>query len=59
MAEKEHDSKHWLGRAAEARATAEEMRDPVEKSIMLEIAQSYDRIAAHVARSEGSSKNGL
>ena len=59
MAEKEHDSKHWLGRAAEARTVAEEMRDSEARRIMLEIAQSYDRIAAHVARSEGSSKNRL
>jgi hypothetical protein len=48
MAEKENDSKYWRGRAAEARAMAEEMRDHVAKVIMLEIVQSYERIAASV-----------
>jgi hypothetical protein len=49
MAEQENDSKYWRGRAAEARAKANQMRDPVAKGIMLEIAESYDRIAEHAA----------
>ena len=45
MAEKENDFKHWSGRAAQARAMADELRDVEAKTIMLEIVKSYERIA--------------
>jgi hypothetical protein len=56
MAEKENDSKYWRGRAAEARAMADEMRDHVTKAVMLEIVESYERIAASVEARELSAK---
>lgn len=36
---------HWEMRATEARAMADEMRDPEAKRIMLSIAQGYDSMA--------------
>jgi DNA-binding ferritin-like protein len=40
-----HDVEYWLKRAEEARTFADEMRDHETKSLMLGIAQSYERIA--------------
>ena len=40
-----HDVEYWLKRAEEARAFADEMRDPETKSLMLGIAESYEQIA--------------
>jgi DNA-binding ferritin-like protein len=40
-----HDVEYWLKRAEEARTFADEMRDPETKSLMLGIAESYERIA--------------
>jgi hypothetical protein len=56
MADKENDSKYWRGRAAEARAMVDEMRDHVTKATMLEIVESYERIAASVEARERSAK---
>ena len=39
------DPVHWLGRAEEARAIAEDMRDAESKRIMLGIADDYDKLA--------------
>jgi hypothetical protein len=41
-----HDPKHWRDRANEARAVAEHLLDPAARVEMLEIAQSYERLAA-------------
>jgi hypothetical protein len=57
MAENENDSKYWRGRAAEARAMADQMRDHIAKGILLEIAESYDRIAQY-AEGRGRSAKG-
>jgi len=38
--------KHWQDRAEEARIHAEQLADPEAKRMMLEIANSYDKIAA-------------
>jgi hypothetical protein len=37
--------RHWHHHAEEARTRAEQMNDPEARSTMLEIANSYDRIA--------------
>jgi UV DNA damage repair endonuclease len=56
MAEKENDSSYWRGRAAEARAMADEMQDAKAKAIMLEIVESYERIAMSAEVHRSSSK---
>ncbi len=40
-----NDPKHWLDRAKEARALAEQMNDPDAKRTMLGIAEDYERLA--------------
>jgi hypothetical protein len=40
------DPQHWRRRAAEARAMADHIVDPEAKRAMLDIATSYERIAA-------------
>ena len=56
MPAKENDSSYWRGRAAEARAMADEMQDAKAKVIMLEIVESYERIAASVEARARSAK---
>jgi hypothetical protein len=40
-----NDPKHWLDRAKEARALAEQMDDPEAKRAMLKNADDYERLA--------------
>jgi hypothetical protein len=40
-----NDPKHWLGRAKEARAIAEQLDDPEAKRTMLATADDYERLA--------------
>jgi DNA-binding ferritin-like protein len=40
------DVEYWRKRAEESRALAEEMKDADTKSLMIGIAESYERIAA-------------
>jgi hypothetical protein len=40
-------SPDWRARAAEARALATQLRDPVSKQMMVRIAETYDRLAVH------------
>lgn len=40
-----NDSAHWRRRAEEARRLADQLDDPVAKATMVEIAQSYERLA--------------
>jgi hypothetical protein len=40
-----NDPEHWRRRAKEARRVAEQLDDPTAKQTMLEIAQSYERLA--------------
>ena len=40
-----NDPKHWLDRAKEARALAEQIDDPEAKRTMLGIADDYERLA--------------
>jgi hypothetical protein len=54
MTATENDSKYWRGRAAETRAKAEQMGAPEAKRILLEIAESYDRMAEYAERSAKS-----
>ncbi len=42
---------HWLSRADEARAIADQMNDPTAKRAMLNIAVQYERLARHAALS--------
>ena len=39
------DPKHWLGRAKEVRALAEQIDDPEAKRTMLKNADDYERLA--------------
>jgi hypothetical protein len=39
------DPAHWRERAEEARRVAETLADPAARRTMLEIAESYDRLA--------------
>ena len=41
-----HDAKHWRKRAEEARTLADRMMDLESRRVMLEIAKSYDELAA-------------
>jgi len=40
----------WVTRADEARSLADRFRDPVARTLMLDIANKYDHMAAHAAR---------
>ena len=40
-----NDPKHWLNRAKEARALAEQIDDPEAKRTMLKNADDYERLA--------------
>jgi hypothetical protein len=40
------DPTHWRQRAEEARSIADQLDDPIAKKTMLDIAHSYDRLAA-------------
>ena len=42
------DPAHWRRRAGESRSTAEQLDDPVQKKTMLEIAESYERLAMRI-----------
>jgi hypothetical protein len=49
-----NDSKHWHDRAAEMRALSDMMKDPETVSIMLRLADDYDRLAERAdVRSNG------
>ena len=39
-----YDAKYWQARALELRAAGEEMRDPVSKQTILQIADDYDEL---------------
>lgn len=41
-----NNAKHWRDRAEEARLHAEQLTDPEAKRMMLDIAKSYDKLAA-------------
>jgi hypothetical protein len=54
-----NDPAHWRKRAAEARASAEEMTDPEAKLTMLAIAADYEKLALRAAdRLIASKKSG-
>ncbi|MGE0579888.1 hypothetical protein [Reyranella sp.] len=40
----------WSSRADEARCLADRFRDPIARTLMLDIANKYDHMAAHAAR---------
>lgn len=39
--------RHWRDRAEEARAHADDMKDPEAKRIMHDVADGYERLAVH------------
>jgi hypothetical protein len=47
------DAEHWRKRAEEARSLAEQMKDTHTKSLMLGIAESYEKIAKWAAERAG------
>ena len=49
-----HDAEHWRKRAEESRALAGRMTDQKSRRVMLEIAKSYDELAA---RAEARNKD--
>jgi hypothetical protein len=44
-----HDAEHWRKRAEESRTLADRMTDLESRRVMLEIAKSYDELAARAA----------
>jgi DNA-binding ferritin-like protein len=50
------DAEYWRKRAEEARTLAEQMNDPHTKSLMLGIAESYDKIAKWTAERTGETR---
>jgi len=48
-----NDPKHWRDRAKEARAIADEMKDPDAKQMMLGIARDYVRLAESRSAGKG------
>jgi hypothetical protein len=51
-----NDPEHWRERAAEARALADKMTDPIGKKAMLDIAEKYERLAARAVERLAQSK---
>jgi hypothetical protein len=52
-----NDSKHWRDRAAEMRVLADEMKDIAGKTMMLKLADDYDKLAERAqVRSSGKEK---
>ena len=47
------DAEYWLKRAEEARMLAEQMKDTNTKSLMLGVAESYEKISKWAAKSTG------
>jgi hypothetical protein len=45
-----NDLAFWQGRAAEARAAATQMTDPLSRSAMLALAARYERLANRILR---------
>ena len=41
-------AEQWRERAAEARAMANQLRDPLAKSLLLDIANKYEHMAARI-----------
>ena len=44
-----YDARHWRDRAEEARLLAEQMSNPSAREAMLQVAESYERLAKRVA----------
>ena len=49
-----YDAKYWRSRAAEIRAVAEGISDPISKNMLLQIEEDYNQLAE---KSEGSEDN--
>jgi hypothetical protein len=44
-----NDAKHWRDRAAEMRALSDEMKDVEVRSLILRLANDYDKLAGRAA----------
>ena len=52
------DPEHWRSRAAEARAIAAEIKDPIARRTILEVAANYDLLAEWAERRNNGMPNG-
>ena len=52
---------HWIARAEEVRAVADDMQDPESKRMLLKIAEDYDTIAERAQRrlNEKAAREGI
>jgi hypothetical protein len=51
------DPQYWRDRADEARALADQMKDPETKHIMLRVAEGHERQAELLEKTIGDSQN--
>jgi hypothetical protein len=51
------DPNHWRRLAHDARATADQLDDPVAKQTMIEIAEGYEQLASIAARKAACQSN--
>jgi hypothetical protein len=52
-----NDPKHWRDRAAEMRILADEMKDVDAKTMMLKLAEDYDKLAERAQIRTGGDQN--
>ena len=51
-----NDPEHWKNRAEEMRATAEDVKDPMAREMMLGIAADYEKLAERAAKRADGAK---
>jgi hypothetical protein len=53
------DPEHWWARGEQAQLRAEQLADPEQRRILLEITAGYDRIAEIAAQQKAAQENAL